>query len=173
MPLRILAVDPGGAHTGIAFVSGDELLGHVTVELGHKFDPANPVDLDYAASVVGSAELLLRHHGPTNVLALEAVTPPSPHLGTTNPAGAIAIGFLIGYLAAWGYERLELDPDAGVLVIDTEGHGKQRLEVYPPALRPTRGQGKGKDLLRHARSAYDVALAARFHHNIATRGRRT
>lgn len=171
-PLSILAVDPGARETGLVVVSNDTLLAHDVVVAGDKLDPRHPVDLDYLKLVRARIETLLGAAGvghALDVVAVEDVGAPEPHLGMTNAAGIVAVGALIGYLASWADDLTDPVP---FLKIAPDGYGGSMLRTYPGELvGPLETKGKG--ILRHARSAYDIALAARYYANLDARSRLT
>lgn len=163
MAPTILGVDPGARETGLVVVRGDELIGSDVIRAEGKLDPHNPVDPVYLRALRICLEALLGRAGVghgLDAVAIENVAAPNPHLGMTNAAGIVAVGAVVGMLWSWAYD---LGDPVPVMLIDTEGHGSSLLAGYPKDLQPTRGQGKGTDILRHARSAYDVALAARWY----------
>lgn len=165
----ILGVDPGARETGLVVVDGDQVLAHDVVVADGKLDPQNPVDLAYLDRIRRHAETLLAVAGVGHALdaiAIEKIGAPNPHLGTTNAAGAIACAAVIGELHAWAAHFGDVVP---VMLIDTAGHGRELLQTYPSVLVGP-NEPKGTGILRHARSAYDVALAARWYLKLAQQG---
>lgn len=146
-PPTILGVDPGGATTGLVVRRGSELLWHATVEGGwqqvlealHGMPPAVSLfDVLAVEEVVAPGGFAKGRHAAINLVGL---------VGTAVVAGAVA---------GWGWS------DGGVRVIWVRPahNGQGALDAYPEELRPTRGQGRGQDGLRHCRSAWDVAGTA-------------
>jgi hypothetical protein len=94
-------------------------------------------------------------------VAIEDVNAPSPHMGLARPADLIALGRVIGYLQ-------RAFPAA--LLIPPNKHGSRPWGTYPRELLTARewtnAQAKPlaiagqSSLMRHVRSAYDVAQAA-------------
>lgn len=140
----IIAVDPGGTESGIVLRRGDELVYHATIK---ESDP-----LEHIRRLLWGLDQAYQHD-PTADFAVEDVTQPNPHMGLTNVKGLIGTARTLGAVLAWG-------ADADVILVPPGGNGSGPLTAYPPALRPTRGLGRGKDGLRHCRSAWDVAGAA-------------
>ena len=143
MTPAIIGVDPGGVETGIVLRRGDELLWHATI-----------VERDPQAHVNAITRAL--HHGFLTVgldvtVAVEDVTEPNPHMGLTNVKGLIGTARILG--AVMGFYPC-------TILVPPGRNGSGPLSAYPLALRPTRGSGRGRDGLRHVRSAWDVAGAA-------------
>jgi hypothetical protein len=143
----IIGVDPGANETGIVMRQGDDLWGHyVVVRKGSwssYFDNIHHLVMSLWSD---QTRFRIQPH-----VAVEDVDPPNPHLGTINPNG------LIGTAKVWG-SIISSFPDT--IEVPTGRNGSGPFSAYPEALRPTRGKGAGKDKLRHARSAWDVAGAA-------------
>lgn len=172
-PKTILGVDPGARETGLVLTYGDRLLGHRLAIAPDVLDMRNPVDPVYLELVIATTEELLDETATeavtpsgADLLAIEAVHPPNGHLGMTNVAGALGLAAVTGALIGWAQGE-----DLPVMAIDTDGHGQGPLLGYPKDLVGPM-EKKGTGVLRHCRSAYDVALAARWHLNVQ-RGRRT
>lgn len=162
MTPTILGVDPGARETGLVVIRGGDLLAHAIVIAGEKLDPRNPVDLGYLRKVLAGIEELLGSSGVGHALdavAIEAVGAPNPHLGMTNVAGIVALAAVIGAISAWAGD---LGDPVPVLLIEPDGHGKDPLRAYPPTLVGPR-EARGGGILRHCRSAYSIALAARWY----------
>lgn len=121
---------------------GDELLCEVVACRG-----SLPV-VAYARRITDYASAWRR---PGDLVAIEDTVAPSPHMGLTNVSGLMTTERLLGALL-WAF------PDA--VLVPPAGNGSGPLSAYPEALRPTRGKGAGRDLLRHCRSAWDVAGSA-------------
>jgi hypothetical protein len=141
----ILGVDPGGT-TGIVLRDGDKLLAHATTT-GPWDQILTVIWRDLPATVTFEA------------VAIEAVVPPNVwHNGRKQvlpPDSLIATALTAGAIAGWAWAD-----QVPVLWIPPAHNGQGPLDAYPPELRPTRGQGKGADNLRHCRSAWDVAGTA-------------
>jgi hypothetical protein len=143
----VLGVDPGGSDTGLVIRQHDRLIWHTTVSGGwepvlealHRL-PVDNVFFDAVAveEVVAPGGFRNGRRDPINVKGL---------IGTAEVAGAVA---------AWTWT----EPTIRLLWIPPAHNGQGALDAYPDDLRPSRGQGKGHDALRHARSAWDVAGTA-------------
>lgn len=145
----IVGVDPGGHDTGIVVRQRDCLLWSDTV----RRSPDEPV-VHYALRVLQSVEAAIAEAAGEDagrgLLAVEDVVDPNPHVRLTNPRGLIDTAIVVGVIVG----------RHPVVLVPPGGHGTGPLGWYPATLRPTRGQGRGKDRLRHVRSAWDVAGAA-------------
>lgn len=162
----ILGVDPGAKETGLVLVRGEDVVDFVI--------PSRPtvtdlVDEAYTALVLEGADALaevLVSPWAIDAVAIENLRAPSPHVRVTNPGPAIAAGVIAGALIAWADRRR-----IRVLTVSPDGLGSRLLATYPKVLVGPREKGVGRGgVMRHARSAYDAALAARFHLRIPTRG---
>lgn len=158
--MKILGVDPGAKWTGLVLVDtgkdGDDSIVGDPVVVSRK--RAKPVlDVGYLREV-GAAinDLIDGYPYLIDGIAVEAVTPPNPHVGMTNPGPAMGAAAAAAYAIASATSR-----NVPVVIIDAAGHGSHDLRTYPKTLvgaRETTGRGKGR--LHHARSAYDVARTA-------------
>ena len=90
------------------------------------------------------------------LVGIEDINPPSPHVRLINPRGLIDTATVIGAVLG----RFSADAWVTAVLVPPGGNGSAPLAAYPTVLRPTRGQGKGHDVMRHCRSAWDVAGAA-------------
>lgn len=165
---RVLGIDPGGQTTALVVRSGRTYLDHALI---HRKDREWH---DYLEAVVMFAGHLEFEHA-TEVFACEDVVPPNPHIGRkrgaknaeglnlTNVQPLLDTSFVIGALL---YEFRD------VVLVRPGGHGKTpdlpagpvldkyMRENYPAEIVPDRDGAKYTDQLRHARSAWDVSLAA-------------
>lgn len=166
-PVWIVGVDPGGRHTGITVIDrAGWYCGHTLVdrEDGNsrtawarrvccEVRDWMPLDLDCDPDAVP-------------IVAIEDVTAPNPHIrrrdgnAVIDPAGVIDTAWVAGAVTA------DLSHITRVQVVAPAGHGapvgdrRVLQQLYPSELvgdRETKGTGR----LRHCRSAYDVAQAAR------------
>lgn len=139
----VLGVDPGGT-TGLVMRNGDELLWHATA---HGWEDA--LKCLQAAPLWPEAQRV----------AIEEVVAPrgfaNGQRAPINPGSLIPTAMAAGACAAWAW----VGP-VGVVWVPPGHNGQGALSAYPEPLRPTRGQGKGSDSLRHCRSAWDVAGTA-------------
>lgn len=136
--MRIIGVDPGGRSTGLVRLDGPDLDVFGTVTRKDAWGVG-----EYLHAVLTEIDDL-----HADYIAIETVVAPNPHMGVISVVGVLETAQVFGaVLGRW--------PDA--IPIPPGKNGSHPLQTYPEALRPTRGNGKGKDSLRHVRSAYDVA----------------
>ncbi len=156
---RSVGVDPGSRETGVVVLDGKKVVDHCVV-----VRPADDRDRvpgsRYLNEVVDAVADAVTTAGDGSVFGVESVKKPNPHMGLISVTGLLGTAAVLGAVLA-------VFPQA--VLVEPGGHGDGPVKAYPAELRPARGQGKGKDRLRHCRSAYDVALAARI---IAGRKRR-
>lgn len=145
----VLGVDPGGKTTGMAQRCGPRLAWWALVE---RRDGES--DACYLTRVAGAVHQ--RHLESPVVVAVEGLNHPSPHLGLANVSGLLATAEVLGALkmaaVMHGWRLVEVPPG---------GHGSAPLAGYPRELVRAR-ERTGTGRLRHARSAWDIAGAARF-----------
>ena len=149
--LPVIGVDPGHRETGLVLCVGAELVDHeVIVRKGDGMPGDEYLDrvVDAIAELRQRALAVTVQRGP--LVGLEGVQAPNPHAGMTNPTGIIGTAVVFG----WVWRAF---PDA--IIVRPQSAGKGPLGAYPDELQPTRGDGRGRDKLRHCRSAYDIALA--------------
>lgn len=146
----VVGIDPGGQSTGLVVRHRDTLVAHTTV-LRNK----RPMGwylaeiLDTASEYVSLAANAAVEAGDW-LVAVEGINDPNPHVRLTNVRGLIDTATVLGaVLGRWP-----------AVIVPPGGNGSGPLGAYPEALRPTRGQGRGRDALRHERSGWDVAGAA-------------
>lgn len=153
----VLGVDPGGASTGFVLRDGRTLLAHDVLDR----DTA-PRTLWVEACVEAANNMALE--ATVDLVAIEDLNDPSPHMGMTSVRGLIDTAVVIGALVCWAQ-----DPVTGVDVTlvppgrhgrAAEGYGRAGLlAAYPHELvGPQETSGTGR--LRHARAAWDCAGAA-------------
>lgn len=144
----VLGIDPGGKTTGMVLRHGRAVLAALLVTNSD----APVLSDEYLAEVLGGARDL-REQGwlaGLPLVAVEDVVHPNPHLGLANLDGLLQTAQVIGALRC----------AFSVVLVRPGGHGSAPLSTYPPELvGPHEPKGTGK--LRHARSAWDVAGAAR------------
>lgn len=145
----VIGIDPGKDETGIVLVEGSELLRACLVSRKGLPQP----DTDYLSDIaITVREYHTAIHGEVPMIAVEAINPPSPHMGLINPSGALGTAKVFGaILALW----------SDAVVVEPDGNGSGDPYSYPVPIQPARAGGKGHDANRHLRSAYDVALAGR------------
>ena len=151
LPPVIIGIDPGGKSTGFAVRRGQELLGHEVVSSATPALGLPPLDYMRAAA---AAFYRLVSGQVIDVYALEDVTPPR---GFKNGRrDAIQPGSLIGVSAMAGFF---LSTIPGLVLVPPARNGSRPLATYPRELVGPR-EKTGGGILRHARSAWDVAGAA-------------
>lgn len=143
-----VGVDPGGRSTGVAAVIAPKTLVYWAVV-------TRDADLDvYLAEICETIRIArshLRHtareSGARTAVAVEDVVDPTPHMGTVTVRGLIDAAQVLGAVVrTFNAQRIR-----------PASHGGGLLAAYPEALRGPR-EKKGTGRLRHARSAYDVAV---------------
>lgn len=152
--MRVLGVDPGGRASGLVVRHGRTLCGWTLV--------VRDDDLTaYLRAVTTAVDQLLHDHA-CDVLAVETLTDPNPHLGLTNVRGLIDTAHVLGAL---------LHHFDDVRLVRPGGHGKTpglprgrvldayMRDAYPAELLPDRDGVAYEDAKRHLRSAWDVAAA--------------
>lgn len=176
-PTLTVGIDPGGRQTGIVVVNGRELLAAAVLDRdtpvgrAHGYSSAAWAEANLAAIerlLLEQLEPTLPRQRPAQIadrairteqarIAVEDVVAPNPHVqradgnALTNPDGILDTAIVLGAIVdRW--------PD--VVIVAPGGHGSHPRGSYPPAIDLPAG-GKGSDRARHARSAYDVAQAAR------------
>lgn len=149
----IVGVDPGGRNSGVVVRIGLVLLDYETlIRVG-------PEDLPLADYLQEVLRVVLGFWQKYNadLVAIEAVQAPSPFQGRSSGPGFSNLDGILGTAMVVGAVE-GFFPHA--ISVPPARMGQAPLSAYPVVLRPTRGQGKGKDKLRHVRSAWDVAGAA-------------
>lgn len=146
----VVGADPGGRETGLVLCAGKQVLEREVVVRTTKGLLADTAYLNKVIDRIHHYRSVAGDDHP--LLAVEGLVEPNPHLGLTKVIPLIATGMVLGAILA-------VYPDA--VVVRPGGHGSRFVTAYPEELRPTRGQGKGMDRLRHTRSAYDIAHAGR------------
>lgn len=153
----VIGVDPGYRDTGIVILRGGNIVALCTV---HRDEPA-PVGTsltagDYLADVTETIEAQLAraeiHADDVDLVAVEDVVTPSPHMGTTNPTGIIGTALTVGYVASWAREH-----DYPVVMVRPGKNGSGPSGIYPPELLDRGGIARPGGARRHERSALDVA----------------
>lgn len=154
----VIGLDPGGRWSGGVARRGDDVLAFVVIECTA---PANGIaTMDYARDVSAWALARQAEAGDEEVLVgIEALRPPSPHrrgdgeMRNLNPTGLMGTGLVFGHLCTVFPDAVEVPPG---------GMGSAMLASYPLCLvGPREKRADSKGILRHARSAYDIAGAAR------------
>lgn len=153
----VVGIDPGGNETGIVLCDGSELLRAWIVDRERQSHEA------YTADVIGTVREAARimqealgtpeWHASTGhgiLMAVEGVVEPTGHLGMIRLGGLLRTAMVFGACLGMSWS-------GGRAVIEPKGNGSHPFDAYPQQLRPTRVGARGKDQLRHCRSAWDVA----------------
>ena len=139
----VIGVDPGGRETGIVLVNRGHLVDHEVITL--KAPPKTWPTREYLDAVVAAVRSRLDEFD-ADLVTLEGLKEPNPHLGMTSTRG------LISTATVFGAVQITFECE----VVQPGGHGLGPPGAYPEAIRIPAG-GKGNDKLRHCRSAYDIA----------------
>lgn len=156
-----IGVDPGGRTTAIVAVD-TTTSEPVALILVKNTGDLLPLPADYLRAVAADVNRMASEHG-AELVRVEGVTRPSWHVGgkakgaATNPTGLLGAAQVLGAVVA--------ATTAPVEVIPPGRNGSLPNARYPVALvgegerrRPGWETRTGTGQLRHARSAYDVAL---------------
>lgn len=150
--MKVIGVDPGGSTTGLVVRKGRDCIDHQLVERGDDFG-------GYLREVLSAIDAFDWEFG-CDLICVEGLNPPNPHLGMTN------VGWLMDTAQVLGAVRARW-PDC--VVVPPARHGKTpdlpqphldayMADRYPANLIGSRERGgKYGGKLRHARSAFDVA----------------
>lgn len=157
-----IGIDPGSRTTAIITITNT----NTPLSLSLITNPGDllPPPAEYITDIITELNTHLKKH-PNSLIAVESVTAPSWHLAhnhkhgsATNPTGLIGTAMILGAILAHHPTATLVPPNK---------NGSKPLGAYPPELVSPREQkhpnwrtktGTGK--LRHARSAYDVAITA-------------
>lgn len=159
----VLGVDPGGAATGLCVRRGPVVVGHGVVEAPDALKGgAMLASPEYLAAIrLDVLEALARG---IDGVAIEGVRKPNPHLNRRNGKSVIDPGPIIATGVVLGAVH-EVVTGAGIPVVwvPPGKNGSQPLYAYPAELVSDAERRHGLNrvgdggILRHARSAYDVA----------------
>lgn len=162
MPI-IVGVDPGARTTAIVAVDTKDqtVLGMLLIR---NKGPLLPLPTDYLRAVAADVNRLAEKHN-ADAVHVEGVNRPSWHVGgkakgaATDPTGLLGAAQVLGAVIA--------STDRTVHVIPPGRNGSRPMAAYPAPLvsdGERRKQGwqtrVGTGQLRHARSAFDVAMGA-------------
>ena len=151
----ICGIDPGYRETGICWVdtrreAGSDVIDHAVIRRGFDGIPADDLKA-YRLAIAGA----LVAGGSAALYGVEQIKPPNPHVRrkAINMTYPLITSRVIGWLDVilQGQHVIEVEPG---------GHGQGVLAAYPKVLFGSRTTSGTSDVLRHARSAYDVAHAA-------------
>lgn len=159
----VLGIDPGGRSTGLCLITGREVVLHQVVV--NDAEKMLPIALPYIHDVLGAMATItadLPRHGHGITIAVEDVVRPSWHMkgrAAADPSALLATAQILGAVLAF-------DPTMRTVIVRPRGNGSRALGEYPAALVSPGERRKdgwqtriGTGQLRHARSAFDVALA--------------
>lgn len=149
----VVGVDPGGKWTGIVAMSDRALVGACVVTRSD--------GQSLKSYILEVLEAVGDHVTDGAVVGAEGIEAPKPYidgkLRFTNPLPIMETSAVFGaVLGRW--------PE--VYVVPPGGNGSAPRNAYPAALWGA-SEPKGTGILRHARSAHDVALQARRLHRTA------
>lgn len=167
-----VGIDPGGQTTGIVAIIGKNLVGHTLCR--RDTQPLAQFAVSVGAKVNAIVYDLLNENQSVTV-KIEEVVPPKGRV--KGKRAAINPGSLIGVSMVYGAILNELasiadhlSPRLAIVLIAPRKHGStpatltgQRLHEYmhgryPQALLPSAPDAKYSDIMRHCRSAYDIAM---------------
>jgi len=156
----VVGVDPGARETGVVLSIDGQLIEWEVVRRDHATALLNVprAYLERINDKIGAyIDLALRSECADVVVAIESVTVPNVHHNgkrqVLSPEGPMATALVYG--AVFGQNWT-----ASVVSVEPGGNGSLPFTSYPEALRPKDG-GKGSDVKRHVRSAWDVARKAK------------
>lgn len=145
----VIGIDPGGRSTGLVLLSGDRLIDADVIERKGK---DRVPEASYLVTVRYAVLSLERQsQGPPLVCVEGLKAPNAYHDGKRKPISPLD---LVGPAMVLGMVLAEW-PEA--VVVPPGGNGSRDWFAYPEQIRQPIG-GKGSDRMRHARSAYDVAV---------------
>lgn len=158
----LLGVDPGGRTTGWCVTDGDQPVAADVVDRGE--EPMH----EYAYGVASLVRSLAHDHD-VGLVCVEGLVGVTPHVRDRpiSPTGLLQASCVFGAVMALLTDGALDGPRCEV--VRPGGHGSKPLLAYPSSLvgaRETKGTGR----MRHARSAYDVALAGRLQYRTGVRG---
>lgn len=153
MSRLVVAVDPGGRHTGVVLRSGDALHYWALLTRDTDFDWYLGEVVDTVTKAKDRARTLALQDGAlfdlSPVLAVEDLNDPTPQMGLTSLRGLIDTAQVIGAIAGqWPIIR-----------VPPGRHGSHPLNAYPTPLVGAR-ERSGKGTSRHVRAAWDIAHTA-------------
>lgn len=155
----ILGIDPGGAATGMVLRERDKVRAYAVIER------RKVTELAYLRSVADAIEPLA---GQIDHVAVEGLVAPSPYIGgkkqLIRPEHVMNVSVAYGWVLSVLVNVLDLEP----IIVRPDGHGSRHealsLDVrrlYPADLIGPREGPAGTGILRHARSAWDIAGTVR------------
>ncbi len=159
----VLGIDPGGRATGLCLVEHST---RTVLVFGVLDRPKWSNEADWRKDNIAAVTELVEHrtNGGHHVelAGVEGWTVPNPHVrrangnSLINPKGIIDTAFIVGALLT----ALDHSPVPRTVLVPPGGNGSNPAAAYPPELiGPKEGPALG-GRLRHARSAFDVAMTA-------------
>lgn len=167
----VIGVDPGARATGIVVRAGQELLAHTVVERPADGDLPGGVTPAYLADVAAQARAYVATHRAA-VVAVENVVEPNPHVNRRRGSAVINVAGILGAAVVLGHLHATFP---GLVLVRPARNGSQLLAAYPAELvtAAERRQGLNRPagdsaVIRHARSAWDVAGTGALAHRLDT-----
>ncbi|MFC7450525.1 crossover junction endodeoxyribonuclease RuvC [Rhodococcus daqingensis] len=155
----VIGVDPGARDTGLCVIAGRDVVTHDTVNNPHDLFPAHENYLHHV--VLRLNELVLEHD--CRLIAVESIRRPNWHMkgrAAADPSALLATAEVLGAVLSHRWLR------SPIVQVPPGRNGSNVLGAYPTELvsaserRAAGWQLKvGGGKLRHARSAYDVAVS--------------
>ena len=142
--MRIIGVDPGGRESGLVVRERDGTCLEAVLVLRDDGADIQEYVTDFAASLIGLVD-----EYDVDAVAVEGYKPPNPHMGMINVAGLLDACAVCGAALAAPIRVV-------TYLVTPGGHGAAPLQAYPSQLIGKR-EKKGTGLLRHCRSAWDIA----------------
>lgn len=158
-PAVVIGIDPGGRWTGLVVRQGSRLVDFDVLESTHA--PRELPTMAYVYDVIAwvanrSAEVLAALGVPAQIAAEGMKVPEFRRGAPTGERNRVRPEAVMGLVMVYTGVRVAF-PDS--VEVAPGGHGEGPLSAYPAEL--VGRERKGTGILRHARSAWDVAGAAR------------
>ena len=153
-----VGIDPGARDTGIVLRFGPLCPRHTVIHNPAWTGEPSTVGAAYVAEVLAAVDEFIAASTVPVKVAVEGVSKPCPHLGITDPSAILGAAIVLGAVVGrW----------ADAVVVPPGGNGSNLLRLYPAELVTPGERARGvnrpagdSNLIRHCRSAWDVALAA-------------
>lgn len=155
----IIGCDPGSRYTGLVVRLRDDVVDHAVLQSLVTRKRALP-PASYMREVVAwirAAKTHVEGYGHEVHIAVEGLVPPGGYARGGERIPLTDPGTHMGLAGVWG-GVMDAFPDA--IEVRPGGHGEAPLRTYPPELVGER-ERRGAGILGHARSAWDVAGAAK------------
>lgn len=143
----VIGIDPGKNETGIVVRNGDNLQYACVVDREDQSDQAYIIDV---LETIQNAQTYVTTN--SELIAVEGLIAPDemPWLGKKHVGPIIGTAIILGAVLA---------TYPGAVIVPPGGTGAGPFAGYPEAIRPTGLNPKGFDIMRHLRSAWDIAIA--------------